>query len=120
MNHNENDFKRITRACCEAMGVDYEKVFTRTRKSEFVITRQIAMLIIRQQLRASLTATGRFFFRDHCTVLWAEKSINNQLDAHDSLIIESYNACMKQVRNSQEMKIDEQFIHNMNHMPSLI
>lgn len=120
MNQTENDFKRITRACCEAMGVEYEKVFTRTRYTEYVLARQISSMIIRQQIRASLQSIGKFFYRDHCTVLHGIQKINNGLDVHDLFIMRCYNACMKEVRKSEEFNFDENFIHSMNHCPTFI
>lgn len=116
----ERDFKRITKACCEAMGVDYEKVFTRTRHTEYVLTRQIAALIMRQNMRSTLQSIGRFFSRDHCTILHGIEKINNGLDVHDLFIMRCYNTCVKQVRQSEEINFDEAFIHNINHMPTLI
>lgn len=119
MNPNETDFKRITRACCEAMGVDYEKVFSRTRHAEYVIARQLSAMIIRQQLRASFQSIGNFFDRDHCTIIHSIHRINNGLDVHDLFIMRCYNACMKEVRNSEQLNFDEAFIHNINHCPQL-
>jgi cell division protein ZapA (FtsZ GTPase activity inhibitor) len=50
---------------------------TDTRRREIVIPRQIAMYFIHKNLNVSLAVNGRYFKRDHATVLHAVKCVNN-------------------------------------------
>ena len=49
-----------------------------SRKSKIVMARQIAQFLLRSELKMPVKAIGRLFNRDHSSVLYTIKYINNQ------------------------------------------
>ena len=47
------------------------------RNREVVVAKQISMFYIRKYTRQSYAGIGNYFFRDHATVMYAIKTINN-------------------------------------------
>ena len=52
-----------------------------SRKRNIVIPRQIAMYFIEKYLNVSLSVNGKYFNRDHATVIHALKCVNNIIDS---------------------------------------
>lgn len=65
----------VTDIVCRCLNVNYEDVFNQTRKREIVEARHIAMYLVYTFSELSLKHTGRFFNRDHSTVLHAKRVI---------------------------------------------
>ena len=53
---------------------------TKTHKHEIVLARQVSMYFMRQYTGLSLEGIGRYFSRDHATVLHAFRTVNNLRD----------------------------------------
>lgn len=62
---------------CNEFGVNKDELFTKTRKREIVDARNVCMAIMRDYTPASFQRIGEYFFRDHATVLFATKSVQN-------------------------------------------
>lgn len=74
-------FEKILNQVCCFFSVDAKTVrFNKTRKREIVIARQMSMKLIHQKGKYSLATIGRFFNKDHATVLHAVKCIANLRD----------------------------------------
>ncbi len=77
--------RRIIKHVCEQMFITYDDLKSRTRKREIVECRQICMWIIKNKTRLSLHAIGAFFDRDHSTVLFSVKNINQFIEIKHTL-----------------------------------
>lgn len=51
-----------------------------SRKKELVNARQIAMYLMKQRRAGSLVSIGRYFNRDHSTVIYAVQTVNDLMD----------------------------------------
>lgn len=61
----------------------------KTRRKEIVRPRQIAMFLLRKELRESFPAIGRKFEgKDHTTAIYAYEKINKQIEEDDNLLTE--------------------------------
>ena len=69
--------KEITKVVAEVFNIEYETLFSLSKKRGIVTARQVAMYIIKEQTKHSLAFIGSFFNRDHATVLHANKTIKN-------------------------------------------
>ncbi len=65
------DVQQIVFMVCQELGISPERVFSKTRKREISVARQISIHIIRENTFYSLKSIGRFFERDHTTIIHA-------------------------------------------------
>lgn len=72
--------KEITKIVAALFNVEYEALFTISKKRPIVTARQVAMYIIKDKTKYSLAFIGSFFNRDHATVLHANKTIKNLME----------------------------------------
>ncbi len=73
--------QRILEAVCRAYGVSESEIRQKANFRTIVEPRQVAMFIIRRKTGLSLMEIGRFFDKDHATVMWAIKQVNNSIDS---------------------------------------
>ena len=77
-NTTEDFYKKVTTQVCNYMGVDVKAVrFEKTRRRDIVEARQLAMAVIMLNPKESLTKVGKYFNKDHATVLHSVKTIAN-------------------------------------------
>jgi chromosomal replication initiation ATPase DnaA len=71
----ENIFQTV----CDLYKISPKKVMenVKSRKRPFPEIRQITMSLIKNKLDYSYKMTADFFFKDHVTAMYAEKTINN-------------------------------------------
>jgi len=72
----------ITKTVCDFLQVNYEDVFSKSRKGHLVDARQIAMYFIRQNTLYSLNEIGIFFKRDHSSVLYSCNAVLNGIKCY--------------------------------------
>ena len=75
-------FERIERVVCKKMRVKPEIVYTRTRKTEVVLTRQFIHHFTRKLLGMSWHQIERTTGYDHATALLASKKIEDFYDLY--------------------------------------
>ena len=69
--------------------VAFPRLFARTRQKDVALARRVAMFLIWRHCKWSYPAVGRFFNRDHSTVVYAVKKAKESkvyIDAEQSLI----------------------------------
>lgn len=77
--------KRIIRHVCNEMFVEEDQLKSRSRLRNIVEARQMAMWAIKQKTRIQLVDIGNMFNRDHSTVLWSVKTINQFIEINSPL-----------------------------------
>ena len=78
--------KDVLRLTAERFGVEIADLTGKGRRQELVTPRQVAMYLIREHTQHSLPEIGAFFGgRDHSTVLYAVKKVQDRLDAEPDL-----------------------------------
>ncbi len=60
---------------CESFNVSEKELMSKRRFRPFVEARNVCMYILHKHYNLSSTAAGKIFNKDHCTVLYACKSI---------------------------------------------
>jgi len=92
------NIERIREVVCDYFALPSDSIATKSRKREVVQARQIAMYLSKQMTKSSLTAIGSLIGkRDHATVLYACKTINDQMgiDKHLSQCIKEIEARLR-------------------------
>ena len=69
----EGVIKRI----CDYYSINKGQIIQVTRLRKIVLPRQIAMYIVHKKYGVSSTVTGKKFFKNHATVLYACKAVEN-------------------------------------------
>lgn len=76
----------VIRHVAEAMNISPEEITGNSRRADIVKARQTAMYLCREFLQVSLAALGKYFTgKNHATVIYACKKIENILDS-DSIV----------------------------------
>ena len=65
----------IVRAVCAEFAIEKRVMLSDTRERRIARPRQIAMSLCREMTKKSLPAIGRYFHRDHTTVLYADQEM---------------------------------------------
>ena len=73
-------FREITRQVAEKHGISFNRIFARRKTLKIVYARQEAMSRCVEETGYSLPAIGRFFDRDHTTVINACKSHKSRME----------------------------------------
>jgi chromosomal replication initiator protein len=79
----------ITKAMSDHFGIKMEDLLGKSQTHEFAMPRKIAMYMCREGLQMSFQGIGKFFKRDHSTVMSSVKQIKKQIDANNSEILEA-------------------------------
>ena len=74
----------ITATVFNYFGVNLEERTGTNRKRECVKARQISMYIIRKKTRASLVSIGKYFKRDHSTVIYAIETTQDLMETDNN------------------------------------
>jgi chromosomal replication initiator protein len=78
--------KKIVSLVAEFYNVTSEDLIKQSRRQEFVKPRQIAMFLVRQEIKASFPSIGELFGgRDHTTVMHAVEKIENLIAEKESV-----------------------------------
>lgn len=80
------DSAEIISAVCKHFSIQREDLLGKTRVKEFILPRQIAIYLIREQTNKSLPEIGRILGgKDHTTILYAERKIANDIKSNSTL-----------------------------------
>lgn len=81
--------KKILQVVASFYDLNQSDLLLPTRRKEIVKPRQIAMYLLRQELKESYPLIGRRFKgKDHTTAIYAYKKISNQTEEDDTLLTE--------------------------------
>ncbi len=73
------NFEMVTQGVAEHFNIDPDKIFTKSRKRDISDARQMVMYLAKKHAKMPLTAIGTRLSRDHSTVLYACKNIEERL-----------------------------------------
>ncbi len=83
------NFKNIIKTVCEFYDILEKNLIAKSRKKEVVYPRQVAMYLVREELKNSYPSIGdRFGKRDHTTVIYACEKIEKELQKEEKLFQE--------------------------------
>lgn len=86
MMENDKTAKRIISVVCNYFDVPQEQVIGTSRKREYVVARQMAMILMRENTTLSTTDIGSYFAgegkgsKDHSTVIYACTTIRDSME----------------------------------------
>lgn len=86
--YNTNSVEGIIYNVCSTFKIPKELLMTKSRKREIVICRQVCMWLMRRNLDNNLYSfqrIGDYFGKDHATVMYAIKTIENLLETDKEL-----------------------------------
>ena len=80
------NYKKIIETVSKFYNLEEKMLFNPTRRKEIVRPRQIAMFLLRKELKYSFPAIARKFGgKDHTTVIYAFKKIQQEMDENNKL-----------------------------------
>ncbi len=80
------NYKKIIETVAKFYNLDEKSLFNPTRRREIVKPRQVAMFLLRKELKYSFPAIARKFGgKDHTTVIYAYKKITQELEQNNKL-----------------------------------
>ena len=74
--------EHITMQVCRAFEVTPEEIKSKTRERRVAVPRHVAMYIMRQK-GMRVAEVGHIFNRSHCTVIHANKNVQNIIETKD-------------------------------------
>ena len=80
---------------CHDRNLNLQDVLGRTRRREYVETRQVAMYILREYEKKTFHDIGRLFDRDHATVIHAWKKFKSLMSVGDKEAEEIYSSAKR-------------------------
>jgi chromosomal replication initiator protein len=75
--------EEIKRRVCKVFGISEDKMLSRTHRPGIVVPRQVAMTIMYRRRKMTIQAIGKEFNRNHATVIYANKAVQNMIDTND-------------------------------------
>ncbi len=87
--------ERIVKALSTHFGITTEDLIGKSQAREFALPRQIAMYVCRQKLNMPFQAIGKFFGRDHSTVMSSVKLIQKGIEENNREWVEAAEAASK-------------------------
>jgi chromosomal replication initiator protein len=85
----------VVKILANHFGIKIEDIMGKSRQSEIAMPRQIAMFVCREILKMPFQAIGKFFERDHSTVMSSVKQILKEIEAKNREILEATEAASK-------------------------
>jgi chromosomal replication initiator protein len=86
-----SSMKKIIKTVAEFYDISEKELLSNSRKREYVKPRQIAMYLLREELKTSFPFIGRKFGKDHTTAIHAWQKISNELKNNGNLVDELVN-----------------------------
>jgi chromosomal replication initiator protein len=92
INPNDNQKEFLIKQCvAKHFNIKVEDLYNRSRRTEVLIPRQLAMYFIRTKTRQGLKAIADTFIGfDHTTVMNSVKQIQNAIDTKDERVYSNY------------------------------
>lgn len=88
------NFEMVTQGVADHFNIDPDRIFTKSRKRDISDARQMVMYLAKKHAGMSLTAIGTRLSRDHSTVLYACRNIEERLN-FDKKLLADVNAIEK-------------------------
>ncbi len=85
----------IVKAVAKYFETDTDSLLSKNRSKEFIIPRQIAMYMVREMTTLSFPQIGKFFGKDHTTIMHATKTLEEKIKTDNDLKTQ-----LQDVRNS--------------------
>jgi chromosomal replication initiator protein len=80
------NYKKIVESVAKFYNLEEKNLFELTRKKEIVRPRQVAMFLLRRELKYSFPAIARKFGgKDHTTAIYACKKIGQEFEGNNKL-----------------------------------
>lgn len=100
---NPNDIQKevlIKQCVAKHFNIKVEDLYNRSRRTEILIPRQLAMYFIRTKTRQGLKAIADTFIGfDHTTVMNSVKQIQNAIDTKDERVYSNYLTIKNKLNN---------------------
>lgn len=77
-------FRTAVQAVSNVTGIKRRHILGRRRFRRYADARQMAMQLVRQSTKLTVTSIGRLFDRDHSTVIHASNSVKNLMGISDN------------------------------------
>lgn len=77
-------FYSIVHKIVEVTGISIDEITSRSRKSYIVLARMMLMALLRKKMYLSLVTIGKWFNRDHTTVIHAIQTIKDLIDTDEN------------------------------------
>jgi len=84
---DSNQVEMIIETICKFFGISREELFSPSRKKELSLSRQITMYFLRNLLNKSLKEISSIFKREHSTIIYNLKTLENKIKKDMSLRI---------------------------------
>jgi chromosomal replication initiator protein len=81
--------EKVIKILSEHFGVKPDDLLGKSQMREFALPRQIAMYLCREVLKMPFQAIGKFFGRDHSTVMASVKQIQKEIDGKNHEILDA-------------------------------
>ncbi|HEX2583087.1 MAG TPA: DnaA/Hda family protein [Chlamydiales bacterium] len=81
--------EKIVKTLSDHFGVKPEDLLGKSQMREYALPRQVAMYLCREALKMPFQAIGKFFGRDHSTVMSSVKQIQKEMDGKNREIQEA-------------------------------
>jgi chromosomal replication initiator protein len=80
--------KKIIKTIAEFYEISEKELISNSRKREYLKPRQVAMYLLREELKCSFPFIGRKFGKDHTTAIHAYQKILKDLKNDENLVEE--------------------------------
>lgn len=97
-------FSMAVQAVSNVTGIKRRHILGQRKFRRYIDARHMAMQLVRQSTKLTLTSIGRLFERDHSTVIHASNSVKTFIDMSDNYrdefnqIVSEYDRLMKELQ----------------------
>lgn len=95
-NESKLTLEKISEQISNYFGIPVNDILGKSQSHECVLPRQVIMFLSRNILKLPYLAIGKFFSRDHSTVISSIKLIQKKIDEKDSTILEAIESFSKE------------------------
>jgi hypothetical protein len=117
--HNEKEmfWSSLEDIVCTVVGVPSQVLYTKTRKRDIVMARQIVFFLIRPCYFTSLAEIGSRYSKDHATVLHGIKQVTWQIEVDPSFRATLERICylLNEVGFAKPSKFYAKFVEHIEH-----
>lgn len=99
--------ERILQQISAYFGITVEDILSKSQVRDCVLPRQLAMYFCRNELKLPFTKIGRYFSRDHSTVMSAIRQIQKGVDSQDKEISPALSAIHKKLREKESVPTNQ-------------
>jgi chromosomal replication initiator protein len=89
---------KVVKAVAEQFGIKPEDILSKAQSRDCVVPRQVAMYLMRMELKLPYMRIGEIFGKDHSTVMSSVRVIQKGMDAEDREIADAVHAIIKNLK----------------------